>query len=149
MQKGDYAAAKTALLKVYGKYSLVPNFSDNFDGDVKLEAHSLQLDMNSMQNLFLKLLLLIKEMITLTGDIPVKVLHSRASIMRSQEYGIVWGNVIPSDQILDEFEPNDPRYKYTFYESGDKILTMGVLQPGTALTEDGMNVAQSTTQWRN
>ena len=41
MQNGDYAAAKTALLKVYGKYSLVPNFSDNFDGDVKLGSTQL------------------------------------------------------------------------------------------------------------
>ncbi|MBS1661081.1 MAG: RagB/SusD family nutrient uptake outer membrane protein, partial [Bacteroidetes bacterium] len=36
MQKGDYAGAKTALLKVYGKYKLNDNFLDNFDGDVKL-----------------------------------------------------------------------------------------------------------------
>ncbi len=34
MQKGDYAAAKTALLQVYGKYSLV-NYLWNFDGDAK------------------------------------------------------------------------------------------------------------------
>ena len=34
MQNGDYTAAKAALLQDYGKYSLVPNFSDNFDGDV-------------------------------------------------------------------------------------------------------------------
>ena len=42
MQNGDYAAAKTALLKVYGKYSLVPNFTDNFDGDVLawVKSHS-------------------------------------------------------------------------------------------------------------
>ena len=38
MQKGDYAAAKTALLKVYGKYSLVANYIWNFDGDVKNDA---------------------------------------------------------------------------------------------------------------
>src|SRR5690349_11310971 len=37
MQKGDYAAAKTALLAVAaGPYSLAPNFLDNFDGDVKV-----------------------------------------------------------------------------------------------------------------
>src|SRR6202012_1583535 len=36
MQKGDYAAAKTALLAVYGKYILTSNVLDNFDGDVKL-----------------------------------------------------------------------------------------------------------------
>ena len=36
MQNGNYAAAKAALLLVTtsGKYSLMPNFSDNFDGDV-------------------------------------------------------------------------------------------------------------------
>ena len=35
MQNGDYAAAKAALLLVVssGRYSLVPNYSDNFDGD--------------------------------------------------------------------------------------------------------------------
>ena len=40
MQKGDYAAAKTALLQVYGKYSLV-NFSWNFDGDIKSDGGQL------------------------------------------------------------------------------------------------------------
>ncbi len=36
MQKGDYAAAKAALLQVVnsGKYTLVANYSDNFDGDI-------------------------------------------------------------------------------------------------------------------
>lgn len=35
IQKGDYAAAKTALLQVYGKYSLVAEYLWNFDGDVR------------------------------------------------------------------------------------------------------------------
>src|SRR5947208_13091453 len=35
LQNGNYAAAKEALLKVYGKYSLVP-YLNNFDGDVQL-----------------------------------------------------------------------------------------------------------------
>jgi hypothetical protein len=38
MQKGDYAAAKTALLQVYGKYSLVDNYQWNFDGDTKSDG---------------------------------------------------------------------------------------------------------------
>ena len=38
MQKGDYAAAKTALLKVYGKYALTANYQWNFDGDIKNDA---------------------------------------------------------------------------------------------------------------
>ena len=37
MQKGDYAAAKAALLQVYGQYSLV-NFLWNFDGDIKSDG---------------------------------------------------------------------------------------------------------------
>ena len=43
MQNGDYTAAKEALLKVYGKYSLVSNFSDNFDGDISLGAKTFTL----------------------------------------------------------------------------------------------------------
>lgn len=38
IQKGDYAAAKTALLQVYGKYTLVDDYQWNFDGDVKDDA---------------------------------------------------------------------------------------------------------------
>ena len=30
------------------------------------------------------------------------------STVRNQEYGIIWGNVIPSDRLLNEFEANDP-----------------------------------------
>jgi hypothetical protein len=40
LQNGDYPAAQAALLKVYGKYSLVP-FSNNFDGDVKLGSDNI------------------------------------------------------------------------------------------------------------
>ena len=41
MQNGDYAAAKAALLQVYGKYSLAPHFSDNFDGDIALGSSAV------------------------------------------------------------------------------------------------------------
>jgi len=149
MQKGDYAAAKTALLNDYGKYSLVP-FLNNFDGDIKYgtnlsQTHPPVNEFNA-ESVF-EVVFVDKGDNNfnwgMTGEGPT----ADASIMRSQEYGIVWGNVIPSDKILDEFEPNDPRYKLSFYESGDKILTMGGTQPGEALTEDdppyNMNVAQS------
>ncbi len=36
---------------------------------------------------------------------------SPLATVRNQEYGITWGNVIPSDQFLNEFEAGDPRYK--------------------------------------
>ena len=74
----------------------------------------------------------------------VKVSSSPVSTVRHQEYGIVWGNVIPSDRLLNEFEANDPRYKYSFYEEGDKILTFDGKQPGKVLTAADMNVAAST-----
>ncbi len=145
MQNGDYAAAKTALLHDYGKYSLVP-FSNNFDGDVKY-GPGLTLThppVNEFNNESVFEVVFVDK-----GDDNFNWGYSGegptadASTMRSQEYGIVWGNVVPSDKILDEFEPNDPRYAMTFYESGDKILTRGGSDPGVALTEDGMNVAQS------
>jgi len=144
MQKGDYTSAKQALLQVYGKYSLVPNFSDNFDGDVAIggsQVNGTEHEFNS-ESVF-EVAFFDKGDDNFNWGYTGEGATADASIMRSQEYGIVWGNVVPSNQILDEFEPGDPRYKYTFYESGDKILTLGGTAAGVALTEDGMNVAQS------
>ena len=47
MQNGNYTAAKEALLKVYGKYSLAPHFSDNFDGDVVVRTNTIVQAANS------------------------------------------------------------------------------------------------------
>jgi hypothetical protein len=144
LQNGDYAAAKTALLQVYGKYSLVPEFSDNFDGDVQFGSDQLAVGHEFNAESVFEVVFFDKGDDNFnwgyTGEGPT----ADASEMRSQEYGIVWGNVVPSDQLLDEFEPGDPRYKFTIYESGDKILTKGGTEPGVALTENGMNVAAST-----
>lgn len=143
MQSGDYAGAKTALLKVYGKYSLTPNFSDNFDGDIKLGSSQLTLGHEFNSESIFEVAFVDKGDNNFNWAYNGEGATADVSIVRAQEYGIVWGNVIPSDQILNEFESNDPRYKFTFYESGDKIVTMGGTAPGKALTEDGMNVAQS------
>jgi hypothetical protein len=146
LQKGDYAAAKEDLLKVYGKYSLAAHFSDNFDGDVKLgtdQTIGFQHEFDANPESIFEVAFVDKGDDNYnwgsTGEGPT----ADASKVRSQEYGIVWGNVIPSDKILDEFESNDPRYKYTFYESGDKILTFNGTQPGVTLTDADMNMAQS------
>ena len=145
MQKGDYEAAKTALLKVYGKYSLMPKFSDNFSGDVKVGSAQIASAPNGEFNAesIFEIPFVDKGDGNFNWGYTGEGATAGVCTMRSQEYGIVWGNVIPSDQLLNEFEANDPRYKYTFYESGDNILTLGGTQTGTALTEDGMNVAQS------
>ncbi len=43
------------------------------------------------------------------------------STLRGQEYGnLGWYNVYPSDDILDEYEPNDKRFGETFYVPGSK-----------------------------
>ena len=144
MQNGDYNAAKAALLQVYGKYSLVPNFSDNFDGDVKVAATQLTAGHEFNSESIFEVAFVDKGDDNFNWGYTGEGATADVSIMRSQEYGIVWGNVVPSDLVLNEFEPNDPRYKFTFYESGDKILTMGGTAAGTALTENGMNVAAST-----
>ncbi|PWU02573.1 MAG: RagB/SusD family nutrient uptake outer membrane protein [Bacteroidetes bacterium] len=144
MQNGDYAAAKAALLQVYGKYSLVPEFSDNFSGDIKLASTLLTAGHEFNAESIFEVAFVDKGDNNFNWGYVGEGATADASIMRSQEYGIVWGNVVPSDQLLNEFEAGDPRYKYTFYESGDHIMTMGGTVPGIALTENGMNVAQST-----
>ena len=150
MQNGDYAAAKTALLKVYGKYSLAPHFLDNFDGDVNDNPYPVQPanthEFNNPESIF-EIAFFDKGDGSFNWGYNGEGATAGVTTMRSQEYGIVWGNVIPSDQLLDEFEANDPRYKFTFYESGDMILTNNGAEPGAELFESGathsMNVAQS------
>jgi len=143
MQKGDYAGAKTALLNLYGKYNLVDNFLDNYDGDVKLgdKVYTTGHEFNP-ESIF-EIVFFDKGDDNFNWGYTGEGATAEGSTMRSQEYGIVWGNVIPSDAILNEFEAGDPRYKFTFYESGDSILTARSTQAGKVLTEGGMNVAQS------
>jgi hypothetical protein len=146
LQKGDYAAAKAALLKVYGKYSLAPKFSWNFDGDVLLGTSQIigpQHEFSANPESIFEVAYLDKGDNNFNWGYTGEGATNPVSKMRSQEYGIVWGNVVPSDKILDEFEPNDPRFKFTFIESGDRILTFNGTQAGVALTEPDMNVAQS------
>ena len=142
MQNGDYAAAKAALLKDYGKYTLVP-FSNNFDGDVQLASAQIAVGHEFNSESVFEVAFVDKGDDNFNWGYTGEGATADVSTMRSQEYGIVWGNVVPSDKILNEFEANDPRYKMTFYESGDMIVTKGGTVPGVALTEDGMNVAQS------
>ncbi len=148
MQNGNYAAAKTALLTLVGKYSLMPHFSDNFDGDVSGSHGTWAAGHEYNAESIFEVSFVDKGDDNFnwgyTGEGPT----ADMSIMRSQEYGIVWGNVIPSDAILNEFEAGDPRYKYTFYEPGDSIVRFPDPKASPAdlpkvLTDLGMNVATS------
>ncbi len=141
MQKGDYTAAKTALLQVYNKYSLV-NFLWNFDGDAK-DDNGILISAGhefNAESIF-EVVFVDKGDNNFNWGYNGEGSTSPLSTVRNQEYGITWGNVIPSDRLLNEFEPNDPRYKFTIYEEGDQILT-GTASPKT-LTAADMNIATS------
>ena len=152
MQKGDYAAAKTALLQVYGKFSLV-NFLWNFDGDIKSDGGVLITaghEFNA-ESIF-EVVFVDKGDNNFNWGYNGEGSTSPMSGVRNQEYGITWGNVIPSDRLLNEFEAGDPRYALTFYEEGNQILTApgavdNINNPPVVpltLTAAMMNIATST-----
>ena len=143
MQKGDYAAAKTALLQVYGKYSLV-NYLWNFDGDA-IDDKGAQITTGhefNAESIF-EVVFVDRGDNNFNWGYNGEGSTSPLSTVRNQEYGITWGNIIPSDRLLNEFEPNDPRYKFTIFEEGDQILTQSPAGPKTLVSAD-MNIATST-----
>jgi starch-binding outer membrane protein, SusD/RagB family len=144
MQKGDYAAAKTALLQVYGKFTLVANFLWNFDGDLNDGAGTTATGHEYNAESIFEVSYFDKGDNNFNWGYNGEGSSSPVSTMRPQEYGIVWGNVIPSNRILNEFEAGDPRYKFTFWEAGDNILTRGGTVAGVVMTAADMNVATST-----
>ncbi len=145
MQNGDYAAAKAALLQVVnsGKYSLVPNYSDNFDGDVYSGTSKVTDGHEFNAESVFEVAFVDKGDNNFNWGYNGEGPTNPVSTVRNQEYGLVWGNVIPSDRLLNEFEANDPRYKFTILEVGDKILTKGGTAPGKVLTAADFNVDAS------
>jgi starch-binding outer membrane protein, SusD/RagB family len=151
MQKGDYTAAKAALLNVYGKYSLVP-FLWNFDGDIKSDGGvTITTGHEFNAESIFEVVFVDKGDNNFNWGYNGEGSTSPLSTVRNQEYGITWGNVIPSNRVLNEFETNDPRYKLTIYEEGDNILTApgavdNINNPAQVpfkLTASAMNIATS------
>lgn len=116
MQKGDYGAARAALLEVVNsnQYRLVSEYADNFLEETEFNAESIfevvyfdRGDNNFNWGGYS------------TGDgaaVPV-------STVRNQEFApIAWRNLIPSNFYLNKFEANDPRFKKSVYETGDTYL---------------------------
>ena len=147
MQKGDYAAAKTALLAVVnsGQYSLV-NFSWNFDGDLQKGTTAVTSGHEANAESIFEVYFQDRGDDNFNWGYAGELnppFNWGPQTVRNQEYGQSWGNVIPSNAILDEFEATDPRYKMTFWEEGDIILTKGGTVPGVALTAADLNVDAS------
>lgn len=142
MQKGDYAAAKAALLKVVNSslYRLVDNYSDNFLEETEFNAESIweAVFVDKGDNAFD------------WGGTGDGAANSQSTI-RNQEYcPVAWRNLIPSNKFLNEFEntatgaaKTDPRYKSTVYETGDRfnndvdVLT-DAMQNGNSSTVNGV-----------
>jgi hypothetical protein len=145
MQKGDYAAAKAALLQVVSsaKYSLVPNYSDNFDGDIYSGTAKVTDGHEFNAESVFEVAFVDKGDNNFNWGYNGEGATNPVSTVRNQEYGLVWGNVIPSDRLLNEFEANDPRYKFTILEVGDKILTKGGTAAGKVLEAADFNVDPS------
>lgn len=143
MQNGDYAAAREALLKVYGKYILEPNYLSNFNGDVRQGTTTVATGTEFNRESIFEAALFDRGDNAFNWGLTGEGVGEAGTTAHHQDYGRVWGNIIPSDRLLEEFDNNDPRYKYTFYEEGDSILNFEGTQPGKALTAADLNVAAS------
>ncbi|MXV51844.1 RagB/SusD family nutrient uptake outer membrane protein [Pedobacter sp. HMF7647] len=120
MQSGDYQGAKDALLKIPTSgadgYSLTSRFLDNFEEETEFNNESIfeMVYSDKGDNGFN------------WGAVGDGVSAAQSTV-RNQEYNpIAWRNLIPSDKVLNEFEntatgaaKTDPRYAYSFYQSGD------------------------------
>lgn len=143
MQKGDYAASKDALLKVYGKYILESSYLTNFSGDVKSGTTEVVKGNEFNRESIFEVALFDRGDNAFNWGLTGEGVGEAGTTAHHQDYGRVWGNIIPSNRLLAEFENNDPRYKFTVYEEGDKILTFEGTQAGKALTATDLNVDAS------
>jgi starch-binding outer membrane protein, SusD/RagB family len=141
MQKGDYAAAKTALLAVVNSnlYSLqtVP-FLWNFDGDIKTGSTTVATGNEFNKESVFEVVFVDKGDNGFGWGGENTSSTAAGSTVRAQDWGTTWGNVVPSTSLLEEFGPDpvaDPRYKWTFWEEGDMVLTKGGTQTGVPLTD--------------
>lgn len=114
--RGNYDAARTALLQVYGEYELADNFYDNFMDETQDNEEAIFDVMFSNKYGG-------ADAWGTTGTGIAEV------TFRGQEYGLTWFNVYPSDMTLDEFEPGDPRYADSFWSNGDILDPNGEAVP--------------------
>ncbi|OQP60490.1 carbohydrate-binding protein SusD [Niastella vici] len=137
MQKGDYGAAKNALLAVKnsGLYSINIPYSDNFLEETEFNQESIweAVFFENKPNTFNW-----GGETGPNGDDPSQA----QGTVRNQEYSpIAWRNLIPSNRFLNEFEntatgaaKTDPRFAMTVYQTGDKYNN-----GASVLTDDDQN----------
>ncbi|GAA4452611.1 RagB/SusD family nutrient uptake outer membrane protein [Nibrella saemangeumensis] len=119
LQLGDYASARTELLKVVnsGLYKLVDNYTDLTNEEGEFNAESIFEVVYAPSG----------GAYNWGGDSDGTAVQEET--VRSQEYAaIAWRNVIPSNKILNEYEmvakgdaKDDPRYADSYWTEGDKF----------------------------
>ncbi|KQS30639.1 RagB/SusD family nutrient uptake outer membrane protein [Dyadobacter sp. Leaf189] len=141
MQQGDYANAKTELMKVYDSnvYALVDNYNDNFLEETEFNKESIfEVNFYPSGGVY-------------NWDGDGNGATAGTETVRTQEYSAIgWRNVIPSNSLLNDFEKTtkgdpktDPRYEDSFYFTGEKYnngnstLTDGQ-QNGSSSMVDGV-----------
>lgn len=135
MQRADYANAKTQLKSIIDskQYKLVANYVDNFQEENEYNSESVFevgfMDSNAAFSWGYN-----------NGD----GLGAETTVHNQEISPVSWGNLIPSKSLIEEFESTDvagntktdPRYKDSFYEVGDNIVT-------GPLTLGSFNIASS------
>jgi starch-binding outer membrane protein, SusD/RagB family len=129
MHNNDYANARLqldTLINIEKKYRLVDNYNDNFMEETEYNAESVFEVGFANQN----------------GNYGWGYNHgnvqgSETTVHNQEINPLQWGNLIPSLSLLQDFEANDPRYKFSFYETGDTYF-------GGAIAEKDFNIASTT-----
>jgi hypothetical protein len=107
--RGEYSQAADEFRQVMnsGEYRLVDNYFDNFKEETEHNVESIfEIQFNSAFG---------------GGGAWSPDGNGAAEVtFRGQEYGFsAWRNVIPSQELVNEFEAGDPRFDDTFYVPGD------------------------------
>lgn len=144
MHQGKYTPARTLLLDIYGEYSLVDNFSDNFREETEYNAESIfEIGFTGTSFNWWE---------DGNGDGP----GEKANMMFQDVSPVGWRNLIPSNKLLDAFErpykgdaKEDPRLKETVIFSGDTFGASGeytltdAMQGGATSTFNGATIKAS------
>ncbi|MBD3661538.1 MAG: RagB/SusD family nutrient uptake outer membrane protein [Arenibacter algicola] len=117
--RGEHRLALDSFEKVYGKYQLEENYFDNFKEQTEYGPESIfevaydtSIGGSGWGD-------------GSSGD------RLNEITFRGQEYGFNdWFNVFPSNDLLDEYELGDPRFKDCFYSEGD-TFPGGTVRTGT------------------
>ncbi|MBM1105804.1 RagB/SusD family nutrient uptake outer membrane protein [Aurantibacter crassamenti] len=117
--RGEHQLALTNFEKIYNKYSLEDNYFDNFRADTEYGEESI-------------FEVAYDEAIGGSGwGDGVSGDRLNEITFRGQEYGFNdWFNVYPSDDLVNEYEVDDPRLNDVFYSEG-AVFPGGTIKSGT------------------